>query len=421
MITASTQLLAIIGSPIGLVRSPENFNRWFAQAGVDIALFPADVEPTRVAHFVELARGMRNLRGFIVTMPYKRVVATLVDELSPRAAAIGSVNVVRREADGRLAGDIVDGLGFIAAARRHAFDPAGRRAALIGAGGVGTAIADALCEAGLAELALADVDSAQADTLARMLSERHPAVKIVVGVTSLADCDLLVNATPVGMGGEDAMPVEVARLAELPRCALVADVVTAPAVTPLLARAFENGCRIQTGPEMARAQVGTIGLFIGLMDLAQAQAAGGPVLVPVPDAVALRPESHLTELTPAARLLGREVLSVDAQAGLASLRFTAPAAFGNRHGTVHGGLIAAMLDSATSCAVLAGLPPERTSLTMRLDTRFLKPAALGTLTASAQVVERDDRRALVEAKLFDGTGVHVASASGEFRLRDRTR
>jgi shikimate 5-dehydrogenase len=46
MITASTQLLAIVGTPIGLVRSPENFNRWFAQAGVDIAMFPADVDAT---------------------------------------------------------------------------------------------------------------------------------------------------------------------------------------------------------------------------------------------------------------------------------------------------------------------------------------------------------------------------------------
>ena len=75
MITASTQLLAIVGTPIGLVRSPENFNRWFAQAGVDMAMFPADVDATRLGAFVELARGMRNLRGFIVTMPFKQAVA----------------------------------------------------------------------------------------------------------------------------------------------------------------------------------------------------------------------------------------------------------------------------------------------------------------------------------------------------------
>ncbi|MBP8305685.1 MAG: hotdog fold thioesterase [Burkholderiaceae bacterium] len=419
MITAATQLLAIVGTPIGLVRSPENFNRWFAQAGVDMAMFPADVDAARLGAFVDLARGMRNLRGFIVTMPFKQAVARLVDELTPRAAAIGAVNAVRRDADGRLVGDIVDGLGFIAAARRHAFDPAGKRAALIGAGGVGTAIADALCEAGVAELALADADPARRQALAALLRARHPGVAITEGLNGLHNRDVFINATPVGTGGELAMSIDAAWLGEMPRGALVADVVTSPAITPLLARAFELGCRIQTGPEMSRAQVGTIGLFMGVMDDAQARAAGGPA--PVSADVPTNPKDHLSELTPAARLLGREILSVDAAAGTASLRFNAPVEFGNRHGTVHGGMISAMLDSATSCAVLAGLPPERTSLTMRLETRFLKPAALGTLSAAAQVVERDDRRALVEAQLFDGGGVHVASAVGEFRLRDRRR
>ena len=208
MITASTQLLAIVGTPIGLVRSPENFNRWFAQAGVDMAMFPAQVDPARVHAFVALARGMQNLRGFIVTMPYKREIAGLVDTLTPRAAAIGAVNVVRRDTDGHLTGDIVDGLGFIAAARGHGFEVAGRRAALIGAGGVGTAIADALCEAGVAELAVTDTDPARARALARMLRERHPDVNVVEGVNGLRERSLLVNASPVGTGGEDAMSVD---------------------------------------------------------------------------------------------------------------------------------------------------------------------------------------------------------------------
>ena len=360
MITATTQILAIVGTPIGLVRSPENFNRWFAEAGVDMAMFPAEVDAARLGAFVELARGMRNLRGFVVTMPFKQAVAGMVDALTPRAAAIGAVNAVRRETDGRLVGDIVDGLGFVAAARRHAFDPKGKRAALIGAGGVGTAIADALCEAGVAEIALADVDPARQQALAGLLRARHPGVTIRKGLSGLRERDVFINATPVGTGGEDAMPIDSGWLDQLPRGALVADAPTSPG-------------------------------------------------------------DHLSELTPAARLLGREIMSVDARAGTASLRFLAPAEFGNRHGTVHGGMIAAMLDSATSCAVLAGLPPERTSLTMRLETRFLKPAALGSLSATAQVVERDERRALVEAQLFDGGGVHVASAVGEFRLRDRRR
>ncbi len=417
MVTATTELLAIIGLPIGLTRSPTHFNRWFQEAGLDKVMVAVELEPEGLEAFLTSARAMRNLRGFIVTMPYKAAVAARCDALSPRAAAIGAVNAVRREPDGRLVGDMVDGLGFLSAARRHGVEMAGLRAAMVGAGGVGSAIAEAVCGAGAAELAVSDADPARARALIAMLRERHPGVRVSEGLPAAEDRDVFVNATPVGMGGEAAMVVEAAWLDRLPRHALVADVVTSPAVTPMLAHAYARGCRIQTGPEMSRAQVGVIGLFMGVMDVAQALAAGGPE--PVSPQVTVGPRDHLSELTPAARLLGREIVSVDPAAGTASLRFHAPVEFGNRHGTVHGGLVAAMLDSATSCAVLAGLPPERTSLTMRLETRFLKPAALGALSAQAQVVERDERRALVQARLFDHTGLHVASAEGEFRLRDR--
>jgi len=270
MFTASPSLLALIGTSTCPAGSPEHIQRAFAQAGIEVATFPVEVDAAGLGAFVELARGMRNLRGFLVTAAFEATAAGMVDERSPPAAAAGAVNLVRRDPDGRLAGDRIDGLGS----------------------------------------------------------------------------------------------------------------------------------------EVSRAQADGIGRFLGMLDAAR--PAQPPTL-----------RDHLSEPTPAARLLGREILAVDAQAGSASLRFHAPGTFGNRHGTVHGGMIAAMLDSATSCAVLAGLPPERTSLTMRLETRYLKPAALGMLSASAQVVERDERRALVEAQLFDGAGVHVASAVGEFRLRDR--
>src|SRR5882757_10525801 len=90
---------------------------------------------------------------------------------------------------------------------------------------------------------------------------------------------------------------------------------------------------------------------------------------------------HLKEVPPAAVLLGREVISVDAKSGEVQLRFLAQEQFANRHGTVQGGMLAAMLDSATGNAVMAGLPADRTAVTTRLDTTFLKPATLGPITA----------------------------------------
>ena len=128
---------------------------------------------------------------------------------------------------------------------------------------------------------------------------------------------------------------------------------------------------------------------------------------------------HMKEVPPAAVLLGREVISVDAKSGEVQLRFLADRQFANRHGTVQGGMLAAMLDSATGNAVMASLPRDRTAVTTRLDTTFVKPAALGPLTANARLVMQDERSALAEAELLDSSGQIVARARAELRVRER--
>jgi uncharacterized protein (TIGR00369 family) len=130
-------------------------------------------------------------------------------------------------------------------------------------------------------------------------------------------------------------------------------------------------------------------------------------------------QRHLKEVPPAAVLLGREVISVDAKSGEVQLRFLADPQFANRHGTVQGGMLAAMLDSATGNAVMASLPPERMVVTTRLDTTFVKPAALGPLTATARLARQNEESALAEAELFDSSGQIVARARAELRVRER--
>ncbi len=130
---------------------------------------------------------------------------------------------------------------------------------------------------------------------------------------------------------------------------------------------------------------------------------------------------HLKEVPPAAVLLGREVISVDAKSGEVQLRFLADRQFANRHGTVQGGMLAAMLDSATGNAVMANLPSDRTAVTTRLDTTFVKPAALGPLTATARIVRRDNLLIFAEAKLLDSSGQIVAHARAELLVRERRK
>ncbi|NWC79911.1 shikimate dehydrogenase [Pseudomonas putida] len=267
MIKGSTALVAIVGSPIAQVKSPENFNTWFSNNGLDLAMLPIDLQHAALDAFVDTLRGWRNLRGCVVTVPYKQAFATRLDGLSERATALGSVNVVRRENDGRLYGDNVDGAGFLGAARKHGFNPAGKRVLVIGCGGVGSAIAYALGEAGVAQVTLSDPETSRAAALAALLGKAFPGVGITTAYSTLDAFDLVVNASPVGMGGTGELPLPAALLGTLNPATLVADVVTSPEITPLLQQAHERGCAVQTGAQMAFAQLGHLGAFMGVTPL----------------------------------------------------------------------------------------------------------------------------------------------------------
>src|SRR5690349_19782845 len=143
-VRGTTRITQIIGHPIAQVRSPELFNEHTASLGIDAVLIPVDVDPAQLGDFIAFQRGWYNSAGFVVTIPHKRAVVPLVDGLTERAKRLQAVNVVRRREDGTLLGDMVDGLGFLAAARKHGFDPKGRSALVVGTGGAGSAIVDTL-------------------------------------------------------------------------------------------------------------------------------------------------------------------------------------------------------------------------------------------------------------------------------------
>ncbi|RXH17460.1 PaaI family thioesterase [Bradyrhizobium guangzhouense] len=123
----------------------------------------------------------------------------------------------------------------------------------------------------------------------------------------------------------------------------------------------------------------------------------------------------IANLPPGAQLLGREWLGFD-EAGHALIRFDAQSAFTNRHGTIQGGFLAAMLDSATGVCALAKLSSDLTVVTRSLDTRFLKPAAVGAITARARVTEHTERDMVVQAELIDAEGITVADATARLRI-----
>jgi shikimate dehydrogenase len=252
MISGTTSIIAHFGDPIAPVKAPMIYNPWFEHRGVDAVVVPMGVAAPDYADVLRATFRLTNIRGALVTMPHKVTTVDLLADASLAVRIAGSCNAVRRRDDGSLAGDMFDGAGFVRAAQAKGVTIAGRRALVVGTGGVGRAIAAALAADGVAALCLYDVDPASADELARRLAASYRELEVTTGSRDPAGMDIVVNATPLGMRGGDALPVDVARI---PDGIFVGEVVMSQAVTPLLRAARERGCTIQQGTEMLFEQI----------------------------------------------------------------------------------------------------------------------------------------------------------------------
>jgi shikimate dehydrogenase len=234
-IGGKTRLAGVIGWPVSGSLSPVIHNAAFAALGLDWAYVPLPVAP---GHVVDAVAGLSALgfAGANVTMPHKTEVAHAVGRLTEDARLLDAVNTIVVTA-GAVEGANTDAPGFERFLRVDAgFDPAGRRALVLGAGGAARACALALGRAGLAELVVAIREPERGISLARLARELPVEVRVVpFAEADRASVDLVVNATPVGRAGEQVPHPP------LHPGVLVVDLLYRPAVTPLLQAAREAG------------------------------------------------------------------------------------------------------------------------------------------------------------------------------------
>ena len=248
LITGSTRVAAVIGSPVHHSLSPTILNAAFAAADADWVYVAFEVADGQAAEAVAAMRTL-GLGGLSVTMPHKAAVHDAVDDRTEVAAALGAVNCVFWQ-DDRLVGDNTDGAGFVDALRVDGgMEVAGRRCVVVGAGGAGRAIVRALGDGGAVDVA---VVNRTPDAAVRAAHLAGP----VGRVGSMADvdaADLVVNATSLGMGtgaatGEPApLPVHPERLRP---GHVVVDLIYHPIETPLLAAARQRGAVAVNGVGM---------------------------------------------------------------------------------------------------------------------------------------------------------------------------
>jgi shikimate dehydrogenase len=248
-LSGATRLFPIIGDPIRYVESPVRLSRTFEERGFDGICVPMQVPAGDLDAVLAGLTAARNVDGVLVTMPHKFAAFAYCATSSERARMLGVVSVLRRNPDRTWHGDMLDGLAFVKAQKDHGARPEGARALLVGAGGAGSAIAIALLEAGVSELVIHDADQSRVADLLELLNDLGRG-RVGAGPADPAGCDLVCNATPLGMADGDPLPVDPALLRS---SMFVGDVIAGHGLTPFLAAAQAAGCRTANGGHMVEA------------------------------------------------------------------------------------------------------------------------------------------------------------------------
>ena len=244
-INKASKIYGVLGFPVSHSLSPLMHNAAFRRLKISAKYLLFEKNPRVLKSFLRCLP-LENIHGLNVTVPYKEKVIPLLNYVSAEARLIGAVNTIVAK-NNKLYGYNTDGAGFI----RHLttelkFNPKGKTASIIGAGGASKAIAIYLARSGIKQLGIFDVDKGKLAALVRHLKENFPHIKFIAApsIESLKDADILINATPVGM--KPKQPCLVDEIMIRPDM-LVYDLIYNPKETKLLKVAKRRGAKVSNG------------------------------------------------------------------------------------------------------------------------------------------------------------------------------
>lgn len=255
-ISGHTHLISLLGSPIRHSMSPATHNLSFEKLGVDSVYVVFNVRQDDLPSIIAAMKRMDGWDGSNVTMPCKQAIIPLLDGLSDSAELMGAVNVLKKEEDGRIIGHNTDGAGMMQNSRNHGEEIEGKTITVVGPGGAGSAV---LVQAALDGAKKVHVFAreggpsyARSTVLLPRVQEKTGAEMILHAFENkeemkgaIAESDILINATPVGMGesaGQSSVPAEFIK-----EGMVVADTVYHPRMTQILKDAEAKGCKVIGG------------------------------------------------------------------------------------------------------------------------------------------------------------------------------
>ncbi len=249
--------IEMIGTPLGHVQTPGLLSRMLLEERRNISVRLQEVDENRLSAYVAAARRNSDILGLVVTSPLKEAICNHLNHRTKLVALVGSANCVR--CGGRSwIGANFDGLGLLVALARAGIAPSGRSILLKGYGGAGRAIAAALALEGAKKLVVSDPKWQEMPASLRRLEARVPGCSISFGMPDTV-CDIIINASPLGLHAEDPSPVAPHLVAQ---CDCVVDITIGPGESHLLRCGREYHKRVIDGSAMVRGQVGLLHDFL---------------------------------------------------------------------------------------------------------------------------------------------------------------
>ncbi len=239
----SFRKLCVIGDPVGHSLSPLLHNTLCQTLALPYIYLCQPVTRETLGDFLQGAKAL-GYAGFNATMPFKELLIPYLDGIDPAVERLGAVNTVCIK-NGKLYGYNTDMPGFVAALRHSGFEPMGRRALILGAGGAAAAVAVGLREAG-AKVVVANRTAEKARRVAALADGAAVGFDIDTLAGEASQAELLVNATSLGMAGQPSFP-DLAFLEDLSQGSWAVDLIYHPARTAFLERAEVLGHPIMNG------------------------------------------------------------------------------------------------------------------------------------------------------------------------------
>ncbi|MEI6875541.1 MAG: shikimate dehydrogenase [Spirochaetota bacterium] len=253
-ISGETRLVALLGDPVTHSLSPRMHNTAFSHLGLKYVYLAFRANEAELPAAVAALRAL-NAKGFNCTMPLKKAIVSLLDDMSPAARMTGSVNTVTIE-DGRLIGHNTDGKGHIRDLRDHGVEVRGKRILIAGAGGAARGLCVQLALDGAAEIVIANRTLEKAQAIRDLIAANVPGCKVEAIELDeprlgprIAEADIFTNTTPLGMHPHEEGCV-ISSSAALRPSLVMTDLVYIPKKTVFLEFAEKAGCTAVNGTGM---------------------------------------------------------------------------------------------------------------------------------------------------------------------------